>query len=137
MFDGFDASEYEDEARERWGHTEAYQESARRTREYGEAEWNEIRREATEIVDGLSALRRAGEPADGAAARTLAERHREHLSRWFYPCSPEMHRGLGELYVADDRFAQVYEREAPGLAAYFHDAILANAQGQASRAVSR
>jgi len=31
----------------------------------------------------------------------------------------------------------VYEREAPGLAAYFHDAILANAQGQASRAVSR
>ena len=137
MFDGFDASEYEDEARERWGHTEAYQESARRTREYGEAEWNEIRREASEIVDGLSALMRAGEPADGAAARTLAERHREHLSRWFYPCSPQMHRGLGEMYVADDRFAQVYEREAPGLAAYFHDAILANAQGQASRAVSR
>jgi DNA-binding transcriptional MerR regulator len=137
MFEGFDSSEYEDEARERWGDTEAYQESARRTREYGEAEWNEIRRESSEIVDGLAALMRAGEPADGAAARALAERHRDHLSRWFYPCSPEMHRGLGELYVADDRFAQVYEREGPGLAAYFHDAILANAEGQASGAVSR
>jgi hypothetical protein len=137
MFDGFDASEYEDEARERWGHTDAYHESARRTREYGETEWNEIRREASEIVDGLAGLLRAGEPADGAAARALAERHRDHLSRWFYPCSPQMHRGLGEMYVADDRFAQVYERQASGLAAYFRDAIVANAEGQASGAVSR
>jgi DNA-binding transcriptional MerR regulator len=137
MFDGFDASEYEEEARERWGHTEAYQESARRTREYGEAEWSEIRRESEEIVRGLVALMRGGEPADGAAARALAERHRDHLSRWFYPCSPQMHRGLGEMYVADERFAQVYEREAPGLAAYFRDAIVANADGRASGAVSR
>jgi MerR family transcriptional regulator, thiopeptide resistance regulator len=127
MFEGFDPSEYEDEARERWGHTEAYQESTRRARAYGEAEWSEIRREASEITDGLVALIRDGEPADGAAARALAERHREHIARWFYPCSPAMHRGLAEMYVADERFAANYEREAPGLAAYFHDAILANA----------
>ena len=127
MFEGFDPSEYEDEARERWGHTEAYRESARRTQGYGEAEWDEIRREGGAIVDELAALMRAGEPARGAAARALAERHREHLSRWFYPCSPQMHRGLAEMYVADDRFARTYEREAEGLAAYFHDAIVAAA----------
>ena len=46
MFDGFDPTEYEDEARERWGHTDAYQESMRRTQAYGEAQWNEIRRES-------------------------------------------------------------------------------------------
>jgi hypothetical protein len=137
MFEGFDPSEYEEEARERWGHTEAYQESARRTREYGEAEWSEIRREASEIVDGLAGLLRAGEPADGAAARALAERHRQHISRWFYPCSRQMHRGLAEMYVADERFARTYEREAEGLAAYVHDAIVANADGQTSGAVSR
>jgi MerR family transcriptional regulator, thiopeptide resistance regulator len=136
MFDGFDASEYEDEARERWGHTDAYHESARRTREYGETEWNEIRREASEIVDGLAGLLRAGEPADGAAARALAERHRDHLSRWFYPCSPQMHCGLAELYIADERFARSYEREAEGLAKYVHDAILANADAQETEAVT-
>src|SRR5215469_10505665 len=69
MFEGFDPSEYEDEARERWGDTEAYRESARRTRGYGPAEWDEIRREGAEIVDGLAGLMRAGEPADGTAAR--------------------------------------------------------------------
>jgi MerR family transcriptional regulator, thiopeptide resistance regulator len=127
MFDGFDPIEYEDEARERWGDTEAYRESARRTRSYGDAEWASIRSEADAIVRELAALLRSGEPAGGAEARALAERHREHISRWFYPCSPAMHRGLGEMYVADERFTHTYEREAKGLAAYFHDAIVANA----------
>lgn len=127
MFEGFDASEYEDEARERWGHTEAYQESMRRTQSYGEGDWAEIRRESEQIVRELVSLLRAGQPADGEAARMVAERHRRHISRWFYPCSPQMHRGLAEMYVADERFRRNYEREAEGLAAYFHDAIVANA----------
>jgi MerR family transcriptional regulator, thiopeptide resistance regulator len=127
MFEGFDPTAYEDEARERWGETEAYRESARRTARYGEAEWSQIRGESSEIARGLVELMRAGAPADGSEARTLAERHREHISRWFYPCSPQMHRGLGEMYIADERFTRTYEREAKGLAAYFHDAIVANA----------
>jgi DNA-binding transcriptional MerR regulator len=127
MFEGFDPTEYEDEARERWGDTEAYEESARRAARYGEAEWGSIRSEAEAIVRELATLMRAGEPADGAEARALAERHREHISRWFYPCSPEMHRGLGEMYIADERFTRTYERDAPGLAQYFHDAIVAGA----------
>jgi MerR family transcriptional regulator, thiopeptide resistance regulator len=136
MFDAFDASEYEDEARERWGDTEAYRESARRTRAYGETEWSDIRAEAEAIVRELVALMRAGEPATGEAARALAERHRGHISRWFYPCSPSMHRGLAEMYVADERFRRSYEREAAGLAAYLHDAIVANADAESS-SVSR
>jgi MerR family transcriptional regulator, thiopeptide resistance regulator len=130
MFEGFDASEYEDEVRERWGHTDAYRESARRAQAYCESKWNEIRGESEEIVRELVGLMRAGEPADGPAARALAELHREHISRWFYPCSPQMHRGLGEMYIGDERFTRTYEREAPGLAKYFHDAIVANAAGR-------
>ena len=137
MFDGFDPTEYEDEAHERWGHTEAYQESARRTQAYGEAEWSEIRRESAEIVGELVAVMRAGEPADGAAARALAERHRGHISRWFYPCSPRMHRALGEMYIADERFTSTYERKAPGLAQYFHDAIVWGADAAERAAVSQ
>jgi DNA-binding transcriptional MerR regulator len=86
--------------------------------------------------DRLSALERQRELVQrDLETRALAERHRAQISRWFYECAPQMHRGLAELYIADDRFAQHYERRAPGLAAYVHDAILANADGQA--AVSR
>lgn len=127
MFDGFDPGRYEDEARERWGDTEAYRESALHTRAYGDAEWAAIRSESEAIVGELASVMQAGEPADGPRARGLAERHREHISRWFYPCAPQMHRGLGEMYVADERFARNYESVTPGLAAYFRDAIAANA----------
>jgi MerR family transcriptional regulator, thiopeptide resistance regulator len=137
MFEGFDPSEYEDEARERWGHTEAYRESSRRAAGYGEAEWAEIRGEAEAITRELVALMRSGAPADGPEARALAERHRDHISRWFYPCSPRMHRGLAEMYIADERFAGTYEREAEGLAPYFHDAIVANADAQEIEPIGR
>jgi MerR family transcriptional regulator, thiopeptide resistance regulator len=136
MFEGFDPREYDEEARERWGRTDAYRESARRTEAYGEAEWAEIRAESDAIVRGLIEAMRAGEPADGSAARALAERHREHISRWFYSCSPGMHRGLGEMYIADERFTSTYERQADGLAAYVRDAIVANADTREEAAVS-
>jgi hypothetical protein len=130
MFEGFDPAEYEEEARERWGHAEAYRESTRRAARYGEPEWAEIRAEAEGIVRDFAAALDAGQPADAEQARTVAERHRGHITRWFYPVSTSMHRNLAELYVADPRFAASYERVAEGLAAYVHDAVVANADGQ-------
>lgn len=127
MFEGFDPTEYEDEARERWGHTEAYRETTRRAATYGDAEWGSISAEADAIIRDLAALQAAGEPADGERPRAVAERHRTHISRWFYDCPPAMHRGLGEMYVSDERFARNYDTIAPGLAAYARDAIAANA----------
>jgi DNA-binding transcriptional MerR regulator len=133
MFEGFDHSQYEAEARERWGDTEAYRESARRTASYGEPEWQAVKDESASINEAFVALLHAREPADGAAARAVAERHRQHISRWFYDCSPSLHRGLAEMYVTDPRFTEGYERQAPGLAAYVHDAIVANADAVAAR----
>ena len=45
----------------------------------------------------------------------------------FYDCSYQMHVGLAEMYLADPRFTATYEKIAPGLAQYLHDAIKANA----------
>jgi DNA-binding transcriptional MerR regulator len=128
MFEGFDPSAYEDEARERWGHTDAFNESARRTARHGDAEWAEIRSQAEAIHQDFATVMRAGEPADGRAAHAVAERHRLHISTWFYDCSSAVHRGLAEMYITDPRFTANYERVAPGLARYVHDAIVAKAE---------
>ncbi len=88
MFEDFDPTAYEDEVRDRWGHTDAYRESARRAAGYGEPEWAEIRSEAESVVADFAALMAAGEPAEGAPARAIAERHRQHMTRWFYEVSP-------------------------------------------------
>ena len=127
MFEGFDPTEYEDEVRERWGHTEAYRESSRRAAGYGEAEWRTIKAEADEIMRECASAYAAGEPADGERARAVAERHRQHISRWFYECPPAIHRGLGQMLAGDQRFASNYENVADGLAAYVRDAMAANA----------
>jgi hypothetical protein len=38
------------------------------------------------------------------------------------------------MYIADERFASTYERQAEGLASYFRDAIVANADSRRSEA---
>jgi DNA-binding transcriptional MerR regulator len=124
--------EYAQEAERRWGDTAAWQESQRRTAAYTKQDWLAIKAEADEINQAFAAAMRDGAPADGARATEIAERHRQHLSRWFYECAPEFHRGLAELYVADERFRANYATVAPGLAQYVHDAIVASADAAAS-----
>jgi hypothetical protein len=58
---------------------------------------------------------------------TLAEEHRQHICTWFYECSYEIHRCLGEMYVSDERFKAFYDALRPGLAEHLRDAIVANA----------
>lgn len=127
LFGDFDPAQHEAEAEERWGGTDAYAESRRRTARYSKDDWRRMRDEAAAIERALAAAMESGEPADGYAARAAAEAHRAHIDRWFYPCSPAMHRGLGDLYVTDARFRKHYDDVAPRLAAYVKAAIDANA----------
>jgi DNA-binding transcriptional MerR regulator len=132
VFGDFDPDAHAEEAEQRWGHTDAYKESQRRAKSYDKSQWQQIGAESGAIEQGLKAALEAGTPADSDEAMDLAERHRQHISRWFYDCSYEIHRGLGEMYVADERFKAHYEQIAPGLAEYARDAIRANA-GRAAK----
>ena len=127
VFGEFKPELYVDEVRERWGSTDAYRESARRTARYSKADWLVITSEMNTIEQGVADLLVRGEPASSVAAMTLADTHRRHICRWFYDCDIVMHRCLADMYVADDRFAAHYNAISPGLAQFVHDAIQANA----------
>lgn len=118
--------QHEAEARERWGDTEAYAESSRRTKSYNDADWTTIKREQSDIEQRLAESMTAGAPPDGERATDLAEEARLHIDRWFYPCSHAMHAGLADMYTSDERFKAHYEDRAEGLAAYVSAAIKAN-----------
>jgi DNA-binding transcriptional MerR regulator len=124
LFEGFDHEAYADEAERQWGDSEAFKESARRSKRYGKAEWDAIRREGEAIYARFAELMREGAAASDARVRGIVEAHRAHIDRWFYPCSPKMQRGLAELYVGDPRFTANIDKLAPGLAQYIHDAIV-------------
>ncbi|GAA1902570.1 MerR family transcriptional regulator [Lapillicoccus jejuensis] len=119
--------EWSAEAQERWGETDAWKQSRDRTSSYGKEDWVAIKADMDAVNDGLAAALGSGEPATSEAAMDAAEAHRRHIERWFYDVPYAMHRGLGDLYVADERFTQTYEDVAPGLARFTRDAIHANA----------
>ena len=115
---------------ERWGGTEPYKESQRRTARYTKADWERIKAQGKAAIDQVLAAMSGGKPADSPEAMAGAEAHRMQIIDAFYECSYEMHVGLAEMYIADPRFTATYEKTAPGLAQYLHDAIKANATRQ-------
>ncbi|XNY99895.1 MerR family transcriptional regulator [Micrococcus luteus] len=121
---------YQAEAEQRWGDTDAWAQSQERTRTYGAEDWAGIKAESDEVNALIVAAMAAGQPADSVPAMDAAEAARQHMSRWFFDVCPAMHRNLGDMYVADPRFAKTYEDLAPGLTQYLRDAIHANADRQ-------
>ena len=72
-------------------------------------------------------LRRAMETGDaeGPEARKLVAMH-GHWLRMYWPdglYTPEMHKGLADGYLADERFCAYYDAVAPGATKFLRDAI--------------
>ena len=128
--DGF-SDDYQAEAQQRWGETDAWKESARRTKGYTKTDWERIRAEGEAVNAAFVAALEAGHPPTSAPAMNAAEAHRAQIDTWFYDCSHEFQRNLADMYVADPRFTKTYEDLAPGLAEYVRDAIHANADRHA------
>lgn len=126
VFGDFDPSEYEAEVRERWGDTDAYRESARRTKCLTKADWQRIKDEGEANLSAMIELFDAGVSPDDESAMNAADEARLQIDRWFYPCTREMHMGLGDMYVSDARFTAYYDTRRDGLAQWLRDAIAAN-----------
>ena len=127
IFDGFDPSVYEAEAAEEWGETDAFQQSAQRGKTYGEAQWRAIKTEQSSIFDAAADAMKAGSDPGSAASRTIAERHRRYIDRWFYPLSPVMHAALADMWEADSRFEESMDRHGQGLTRWLATAVRAAA----------
>lgn len=124
--DGF-SDEYADEAERRWGQTEAWKQSQRRTSTNTKQDWVQVKAEMDATNAAFAVAMDAGSPATSEEAMDAAEHHRLHIQLWFYDIPPELHRNLGDMYIEDSRFRKSYEDIRPGLAQYVRDAIHANA----------
>lgn len=127
-FEAFDMREidearaqYQEEAQQRWGGTQAYRESEQRTKSYGKKDWERIKKEEQCIYNTFVGLmHKSPEHADVQAA---VRSWQDYISRNFYQCTNEILAGLGELYVADERFQKNIDTHTPGLAQFMSDAI--------------
>jgi len=129
--DGF-SDDYAEEAEQRWGETEAWKQSQKRTSTYTKEDWAEVKAEMDATNAEFVSAMTDGEPATSERAMDAAEAHRMHIQNRFYDITPEFHRNLGDMYVADPRFTKTYEDIKPGMAQYVRDAIHANADRAAA-----
>ena len=127
VFGEHDPARYDVEVEERWGDTDAYAQSKRKTAAYSKDDWVRIKAEGEDVEVRFAAALRAGVAPDSVEAMDIAEEHRQQISRYFYDCPPQMHAGLGRMYVEDERFTAHYDQRAPGLARFVSTAVQANA----------
>ncbi|MER5566031.1 MerR family transcriptional regulator [Streptomyces goshikiensis] len=125
----FDLS-YATDAQLKWGDSKGHREAMARVSAHTKEDWRRLMAEAAAWRAELLAGHDDGEPADGERVMDIAEEHRLHVSRWFTPCPPEMHRRIADDFASDPRaFALVVppSQQRPGLAAYLAKAVHANA----------
>lgn len=120
------SQDYETEAEQRWGETPAWAQSKERTAGMSKQDWIGVKQASDDLNRRLAAAMTGGSAAASVRAMDLAEEHRLAIET-FYDCPYAMHRGLGDMYLADARFSKTYEDVAPGLAQWVRDAIHANA----------
>ena len=115
--------QYEAEVEERWGDTEAYRISKERTSGYTRDDWEKINSVQMDNLKELAELYESGTAYDDHRVIAVVARNLQFISDYFYPCSLELFSCLGNMYITDERFTAFYERIAPGLAAYYNEAI--------------
>jgi DNA-binding transcriptional MerR regulator len=125
LFDGFDPSEYEDEVQERWGETNAYKQSAARTKRYTAADWEQIKAEGDANTAEFIRLMDAGIASDSPEARAAAAEKHAQLEKWFYDAPLEMFGNLSDMWVNDPRFKKNIDKPREGLAMYERAAVKA------------
>lgn len=115
--------QYAGEARERWGGTQAWQESEARTAGYGPEAWRSVQAGMDALMREFAGVR-ALEPQD-ERVQALVARWQAYITENFYPCTDEILKGLGEMYEADERFRQNIDGAGEGTAACMARAIAA------------
>ncbi|OCA80846.1 MerR family transcriptional regulator [Pseudobacillus wudalianchiensis] len=120
-FEGFDFSEnpYEQEARERWG-DQAVDESNAKLANMSKEEQSDLSKSMNAIYTKLAALRH--DPPHSEEAQTAIQEWYVFLNK-MGSYSLDAFKGLGQMYVADERFTKNIDQFGKGLAKFMCEAM--------------
>jgi hypothetical protein len=121
MFEGFEHDPYEVEARERWGDA-AVDASKERMRGWTSPDAERARTGYKQVHQQLAALKADGVPVTDPRVQTVVAEHCAIVCLFWTP-DAAAYRGLGQLYVDDERFRQNIGGGDDGLVGYLRDAM--------------
>lgn len=127
-FSEFDMTEIENakekyakEVEERWGRTDAYAQSQKKTGKYNKEDWAKITEKSDAIMRDFA--KHIGEAPDSEDVQELVGRWQQFITDTYYDCTKEILAGLGQMYVADERFMENIDKFGKGNAKLMSEAI--------------
>lgn len=122
----FDNSEFEKhkaEAKEKWGQTSAYEEYTEKTKNYSGQKWNDLAEGIDHILSEFAVCMKIGKTPYSTETQNLVRTLQNHITENYYFCTNEILTGLGQMYVADERFKKNTDKHADGTAEFINEAI--------------
>ena len=111
---------YGDEAKERWGNTDAYREYASK---HEGTPGEDTVAEMNAIFAEFSRLMRSDALPDSVEVQSAVMTLQAYITEHFYTCTKEILAGLGQMYVADERFKANIDKHGAGTAVFTAAAI--------------
>ncbi|MES3005171.1 MAG: MerR family transcriptional regulator [Patescibacteria group bacterium] len=119
-FDDAEMKQYAEEAKQRWGKTDAWKQSQERTKGWTKADYSKLKEDGDKWMKNFVLHMEHGH--DSEIVQNLISEHYNSL-RTFYEPNMEMYRGLAQMYVEDPRFAAYFAKYHPDLPTFFQKAI--------------
>lgn len=113
---------YAEEAKQRWGNTEAYKESEHKTARYSAEKWGDVNAGLDAVLAEFASVKDDVTP-ESEAAQSLVNKLQVYITDNFYTCTNEILAGLGQMYVADERFRKNIDKNGVGTAEFISKAI--------------
>ena len=108
---------------EKWGETPAYKEYAEKTKNYSKQKWNDLAEGMDHIMAEFALCMKNGETPDSIEAQKLVKVLKNYITENYYLCTNEILSGLGQMYVADERFKNNIDKHAEGTAKFICEAV--------------
>lgn len=115
--------QYENEAKQRWGNTDAYKESQAKTAGYSDEKWNSVGEGMSAILGEFAKCMNNGVSAESDTAQDLVKKLQDYITANFYRCTDDILAGLGEMYVCDERFKTNIDKHGEGTAKFISKAV--------------
>ncbi len=127
-FNEFDTTEideakakYAEEVTERWGNTDAYAQSQKKTTHYTKEDWTRINGEREDLQKQFAAC--IEENPASKKVQELVRLWQKHITDYYYDCTKEILSGLGQMYVLDERFTKNIDKHGDGTAKFMNEAF--------------
>lgn len=114
-------NKYAKEVKERWGKTDAYVESETKTKKYGKEQWKQVNEEGGNILKAFAENREKS--ADSKEVQALVKEWQDYITKRFYKCTNEILKGLGVMYLQDERFKKNIDSYGKGTTEFMSQAI--------------